>query len=121
MASCDIVVSPHAPVEGFVGSPMKIFEYMASGRAIVASRLEQIGEVLEHERTAILVEPGDVTELAKALGRLADDPELRQRLGRAAQAAARERHTWRRRMEALLDRLGSDTGSDFRSPGDKFQ
>ncbi len=49
LRACDIFVSPHAShmVDGpFFGSPTKLFEYMAMGRAIVASDLEQIGEVL---------------------------------------------------------------------------
>ena len=59
----DILVSPHIPMPDgsrFFGSPTKLFEYMAMGKAIVASRLEQLAEVLEHDRTAWLVTPGNV-------------------------------------------------------------
>ncbi len=48
----------------FFGSPTKLFEYMAMGKGIVASRLDQLAEVLEHDQTAWLVTPGDVEELA---------------------------------------------------------
>ena len=57
----DILVSPHIPMPDgsrFFGSPTKLFEYMAMGKGIVASRLEQLAEVLEHDRTAWLVTPG---------------------------------------------------------------
>ena len=50
--ACDILVSPHVPLDAgaeFFGSPTKLFEYMAMGKGIVASRLGQIGEVLQHE------------------------------------------------------------------------
>ncbi len=85
----DILVSPHIPMPDgsrFFGSPTKLFEYMAMGKGIVASRLEQLAEVLEHDRTAWLVTPGDVEELAEAILRLALDPAKREaaRYGRAA-------------------------------------
>ena len=51
--ACDILVSPHVPLDarrGFFGSPTKLFEYMAMGKGIVASRLGQIGEVLQRRR-----------------------------------------------------------------------
>ena len=59
---------------------------MAKG--IVASRLGQIGEVLEHEETALLVEPGNISELAGAILLLSSSPELRERLGAAARRIA---------------------------------
>lgn len=104
--ACDILVSPHVPLDAgaeFFGSPTKLFEYMAMGRAIVASRLGQIGEVLEHERTALLVEPGNVGELANSIVRLAGSPEMRERLGPAARQAAIERHTWKHNAQRVLD------------------
>jgi glycosyltransferase involved in cell wall biosynthesis len=104
--ACDVVVSPHVPLAGgteFFGSPTKIFEYMAMGKGIVASRMGQIAEVLTHEETALLVEPGDAKELSAAIRRLADSPALRERLGAAARRAAIERHTWKRNAQNVLD------------------
>ena len=75
--AADILVSPHVPMPDgsrFFGSPTKLFEYMAMGKGIVASRLEQLAEVLEHERTAWLVRPGDAEDLAEGILRLALDP-----------------------------------------------
>ena len=66
LAACDILVSPHPPLADgseFFGSPTKLFEYMATGKGIVASNLGQIGEVLKND-CAFLVEPGDKTALA---------------------------------------------------------
>jgi glycosyltransferase involved in cell wall biosynthesis len=108
LAAADILVSPHVPNSDgsrFFGSPTKLFEYMAMGRAIVASRLEQIGDVLEHDQTALLVEPGDVDQLVEGLRTVIDDPKRRERLGAAARAVAVERHTWRAHTERIIDRL----------------
>jgi len=96
--ACDLLLSPHVPLEDgseFFGSPTKLFEYMAMGKGIVASRLGQIGEVLFDQETALLIEPGNARELADAILRLSDSPELRNRLGAAARQAAVEHHTWR--------------------------
>ena len=95
--ACDILVAPHIPMPDgsrFFGSPTKLFEYMAMGKGIVASRLDQLAEVLEHDRNAVLVTPGDPEELAEAILRLALDPHKRVKLGVAARRAAVERHSW---------------------------
>jgi glycosyltransferase involved in cell wall biosynthesis len=75
---------------------------MAAGKAIVASRLGQIAEVLDHNRTALLVEPGDTTALVIALKRLAGDRDLRIRLGRNAQATA-QHYTWLANAQRVID------------------
>ncbi|HKQ52365.1 MAG TPA: glycosyltransferase, partial [Pyrinomonadaceae bacterium] len=87
----------------FFGSPTKLFEYMAMGKSIVASRLGQIGDVLAHEETALLVEPGDARQLSEAILRLVDAPELRERLGAAARREAVARHTWAHNARRVLD------------------
>jgi glycosyltransferase involved in cell wall biosynthesis len=81
-------------------SPLKVFEYMAAGRAIVASDLPAIREVLEHERNALLVPAGDGAALADALRRLIDDPALAARLARTASADV-EAFGWDQRAERL--------------------
>lgn len=104
--ACDVLVSPHIPLEDgseFFGSPTKLFEYMAMGKGIVASRLGQIGDVLSDEESALLVEPGDVHQLSAALSRLARSPELRLRLGRAAREQAVAHHTWTHNARRVLD------------------
>jgi glycosyltransferase involved in cell wall biosynthesis len=114
--ACDALASPHVwkPDSGeFFGSPTKLFEYMASAKPIVASRLGQIAEVLEHERTALLVESGDADALAGALERLAREPALGERLGQAARVAAGDSHSWRLNAQRVLsayDRIVSTSG-----------
>jgi glycosyltransferase involved in cell wall biosynthesis len=117
LAACDILASPHVPnADGtpFFGSPTKLFEYMAMGKGIVASDLDQIGDVLnpgERGPAAVLVAPGDVDSLVSGLAALVDDPARRDALGRAARQLVLERHSWRahtaRIIEALRQRLAA--------------
>jgi glycosyltransferase involved in cell wall biosynthesis len=83
-------------------SPLKIFEYMATGRAIVCSDLTVLREVLEDGETARLVPAGDVAAWADAVRALASDEGERARLGEAALRRFSERHTWTARAEAVL-------------------
>ena len=112
LAACDILVSPHVPnADGspFFGSPTKLFEYMAMGKGIVASNLDQIGEMLRHGESAWLVPPADVEQLAGGMDRLVRDAALRDALGAAARRDALAEHTWqahvRRTLEALDARV----------------
>jgi glycosyltransferase involved in cell wall biosynthesis len=113
LAACDTFVSPHVPnPDGtpFFGSPTKLFEYMAMGKGIVASDLEQIGEVLEHGATAWLVIPGDVASLTTGLKTLIDDEELRHRLGIAARREAVAKYTWQEHTKRIIERLEEQCG-----------
>ncbi|MGA2042197.1 MAG: glycosyltransferase family 4 protein [Roseiarcus sp.] len=110
LAACDILALPTlANPDGspFFGSPTKLFEYMAMGRAIVASRLGQAAEMLEDGESALLVPPGDADGLARALARLIDDSALRGRLGAAARARAEARHGWGAHVTRLLESLAA--------------
>jgi glycosyltransferase involved in cell wall biosynthesis len=108
LAACDVLASPHVPnPDGspFFGSPTKLFEYMAMGKAIVASHLDQIGEVLRHGETAWMVPPGDVDALADGLAALVRDTDLRETLGRAARLDALAHHTWGAHVKKILEAL----------------
>jgi glycosyltransferase involved in cell wall biosynthesis len=110
LSACDICISPHVEnPDGtrFFGSPTKLFEYMGLAKPIVASDLEQIGDVLEHQRTALLVPPGDVDATAAAVVRLLDDEELRKRLGAAAADEARRKYGWDLHVRRILEALAS--------------
>lgn len=73
------------------GLPLALLEALAVGTPVVASRAGGIPEVVEDERTALLVAPGDATGLAHAIARVLDDPALGGRLAAAGRTAARER------------------------------
>jgi len=108
LAACDILLSPHIPnPDGtkFFGSPTKLFEYMAMGKAIIASNLFQIGEILTHRETGLLTEPGSIEELTRAMFDLINDKELRERLGENARKQAEKSHTWDKHVENILERI----------------
>ena len=94
---------PLAGGQPFFGSPTKVFEYMALGRAVVASRLGQIDEVIEDGRSGRLVPAGSVSDRAVALADLAGSPERREELGRNARRSVEDAHTWDHRAAAILD------------------
>lgn len=95
MAAMDIVTAPYPKWNGeFHGSPMKVFEYMASGRPIVAAALGQVGDIIEHERTGLLYEPGDEEGLVAGLERMLADPAAAARMGAAAREKALRDHSW---------------------------
>jgi glycosyltransferase involved in cell wall biosynthesis len=87
LRAADVLVAPYLPEQGFYFSPLKVLEYMAVGRAIVASRIGELPDLLGPAR-ARLVPPGDRSSLSEALSNLASDPALRRRMGKAAAAAA---------------------------------
>ncbi len=109
LAACDILASPHVPnPDGtpFFGSPTKLFEYMAMGKGIVASDLDQVGDILEHGRAAVMVVPGDVDSLVGGLEALIDDPARRVALGAEARRLAVALHSWRSHTARIIDALG---------------
>ena len=122
LAASDLVLSPHVPNEDgspFFGSPTKLFEYMAMGLPIIASELDQIGDVLQPgvrvselpdgppppEAVALLAAPGSESELVAGIRRLADEPRWRDVLGANARALATERYTWDVHVGLILARL----------------
>ena len=90
----DVAVAPFRRLEDFYFSPIKLFEYMAAGRCVVASRLGQIEEVITHGETGFLCPPDDSESLASALLTVRGDAPLRRRLGAAARGRAERNLTW---------------------------
>jgi glycosyltransferase involved in cell wall biosynthesis len=86
----------------YYASPIKLFEYMASRRALVASDLPSIAEVVTDGESALLVPPSDVDALAEAIRRLKDDAGLRARLAENAYALVMEKYTWEARAKHIL-------------------
>jgi glycosyltransferase involved in cell wall biosynthesis len=95
-----ILPNPASAISTAFTSPLKLFEYMAAGRPIVASDLPSIREVLTDGRNALLVAPGNPQALTAAVRRLQDDGSLRGRLAGQALEDVRE-FTWERRAARL--------------------
>jgi glycosyltransferase involved in cell wall biosynthesis len=104
LAAMDIAAVPDERTG--VASPMKLLEYMAMARAVVAPRLANIQDVACDERDVLLFAPGNVTALGDCLRRLAGDPGLRTQLGAAARATVVAIHTWRHNAAAVLAAIG---------------
>lgn len=121
LGACDVYVSPHNKhmVDSkFFGSPTKIFEYMAMGGGIVASDLEQIGEVLSPalragdlqsadlrvtNQRSVLCKPGDLSEFVDAVVGLSRRPDLWAALGQNARRAVHDEFSWARHVQRLWE------------------
>jgi glycosyltransferase involved in cell wall biosynthesis len=107
LATMDIAVAPYrapGPDEGgFYFSPLKVFEYMAAGRSVVAPCLGQIGEVIEHGRHGLLYPPDDTRALTAHLRQLIRDPVQRTQMGRAGAALVGQQYTWSGNAQRIAD------------------
>ncbi len=106
MALADILVAPSPalpPSKGGTGTPLKLFEYMAAGKAILATDVDQATAVLEHDQTALLTPPGDARAFAAAITCLLQDPARRARLGANARRQAQTKHSWEEYASQLTE------------------
>jgi glycosyltransferase involved in cell wall biosynthesis len=127
LAAMDVVVLSSR----FEGMPLAVLEWMAAGKAIVASRVGGIPAILEDGQDGVLVPPRDYVAFADAIARLLDDPHERRRLGEAAQRRQRDEFRFDRTvalLENLYERLhrevaggglGSASGSPRRREADQ--
>ncbi len=86
-------------------SPLKLFEYMAAGLPIIASDLPSIREVLENEKTAILLPPDNEEAWINALKALKDNPKKRRKLGENARRLFMANFTWDARARKVMHNL----------------
>lgn len=99
LAAADVLVAPYKLKRGFEGvgfynSPVKLFEYMAMGKAIVTSNIGQISEVIEHGKTGLLIEHGNYKELANSVLKLVENQQLRYELGYNTRVEFEKNYTW---------------------------
>ena len=106
LAACDVLVAPFpkTPHYDLYMSPMKLFEYMAVGKPIVASRLHSIEEILD-DSNAFLVSPDDSKALAEGIMAAVSDSSAQARAQRAREAV--QSHSWHKRAERILGFLGT--------------
>jgi glycosyltransferase involved in cell wall biosynthesis len=112
MKKMDVLLAPNLnSVKGYGGtkdigkwtSPLKLFEYMAAKKPILASNIEVLREVLVHEKNSILCDPNDNEAWRSGLRRLLSDRELADRLTNRAYADLTEKYTWSIRAGTLLN------------------
>jgi glycosyltransferase involved in cell wall biosynthesis len=127
LASMDVVLAPYQRVVRGSGggasnladwmSPLKMFEYMAEGKAILSSDLPVLREVLFDGRNALLRPPEDVPGWADALSALESDAALRCRLGQQGRQDLLEHYTWDRRARAILTALSTAATAGYARSG----
>ena len=100
LATCHIGLAPYSAEAPSYFSPLKLFEYLAAGLAVVAADIPGIRDIVGEDGAA-LIPPGDATLLAHAVAALAESERERARLSRNARALAEE-HTWDRRAQRIL-------------------
>jgi len=111
VAACDVGVAPYQTRRlrqlqlGFFWSPLKIFEYMASGLPTVTIPVSPLTTLVRADREGAFFDEGDPGSLADTLARLAADPERRARLGRSARERVVARYSWAVHCEQLEDVL----------------
>lgn len=93
LAKVDVALAPYPELENFYYSPLKLFEYMASGRAVVASSAGQVAQIIRHRVNGLLYKPGDRAGFLNCLCELRSNHALREELGRNARRAS-EDFTW---------------------------
>lgn len=104
LAAADVLVMPLPSHPRFnrITSPLKVFEYMTSGRPMVISELPALRDVLVNERNALLVPPGDIEAFAKSVVQLLREPKLAAMLAEQAREDIRYR-TWDARAKRIKD------------------
>jgi glycosyltransferase involved in cell wall biosynthesis len=106
LAAAEIGVSPYFGRTEYSG--LKLLDYKAAGLAVVASGRDGEPATIEHERTGLIVPPGDPCALAAAIVRLVNDTESRKTMGRRSRLEAESRHGWHhtaQELSALFERF----------------
>lgn len=116
LATCQIGVAPYQEVKPFYFSPLKVFEYMAAGLAVVATSQGQIGELLP-AGSGLTVSPGDIDALTSALRLVADNAHLRRSMGAEARRHVERSYTWLRTCEQLAAVVRSVVAARVTPPG----
>jgi glycosyltransferase involved in cell wall biosynthesis len=84
-------------------SPLKVFEYMSAGKAIISSKLDVLEEVLSHNFNALMVKPDNLNDWVNAVNILIEDKQLRERLGNQALKDFKNKFTWEKRVAYILN------------------
>jgi glycosyltransferase involved in cell wall biosynthesis len=111
---CDVLLAPYQKIVSVTGrgntvdwmSPLKVFEYMAAGKAIICSDLPVIREVLDNGRNAKLCPPEDVDEWERALVFLYSNSEIRKEIADNAKSDFNQHYSWQIRAKKILMNCG---------------
>ena len=99
IAEMDITLMPNS---NFYGSPMKVFEYMAMGRPVIAPRLGPLEEIIDHNVNGILITPGNKEMFKDSIVDLIKDPQKRMQIGKQARSDVFQYHTWEQNAAQVI-------------------
>lgn len=105
LAAFDVALVQSPAADAFHYSPLKVAEYLAAGRAVVAPDVPQLADRLIDGEEVVLVPAGDVAALADALADLRDDPARRERIGDAGRRAAERDWSWDHQVARIVARI----------------
>ncbi|WP_435360926.1 glycosyltransferase family 4 protein [Haloarchaeobius sp. DFWS5] len=112
MAASDVCLVPHADTPHTNTTlPHKLFQYMALGKPVLVSDVPPLQRVVGGTESGLVAEAGNPDAMAEAMTRLAEDADLRTRLGENGQAAVTKRFNWDRDAEELVSVYDSLTAS----------
>ncbi len=100
VASMDIAMVPDF---NEYGSPMKLFEYMAMGKAIVAVDVPPIRDIVRDGETGVLFERGNVAQAVKGIERLIEDEQFRHEMGQRAYVEVTGSYTWEKNADRIIE------------------
>ncbi len=112
VAAMDIVLAPYPKMEFFYFSPLKLFEYLSAGKAVVASRIGQISEIIQDGENGVLYDPDDLNDLLQKTTRLIVDENERARISFKARESVLQRFSWEKNARQVARVLASACGSD---------
>ncbi len=105
----DIVMALYPKMDFFYFSPLKLFEYMAAGKAIVASNIGQISEIVEDGKNGMLFEPDNFDEMRRKVFNLIEDRDVRDKIGEQARIKILRNYTWRHTAQKVAKILAESS------------
>jgi glycosyltransferase involved in cell wall biosynthesis len=96
----DVVLAPYPNLPFFYYSPVKVFEYMAAGKAVVTTRIGQLARIIRDGWDGVLCPPGDFDAYIQAISGLLENPEIARQMGANARETIIQQHTWRHKAQA---------------------
>lgn len=104
----DIAVAPYPELKDFYFSPLKLYEYMAVGKPVIASKIGQIDSLIQDGINGLLVKPGDAIALATSIQKLSNDFELQKTIGDAAVQTVIQ-YTWGGNVKKVINLVKQDS------------
>ncbi len=96
----DVVLAPYPNLPFFYYSPVKVFEYMAAGKAVVTTRIGQLARIIRDGWDGVLCPAGDFDALISAISGLLEDAEIAATMGENARQTIAQQHTWGHKAQA---------------------